>query len=510
MLSLIIGKLFKSKWLIPFTYLLSLVFLQNSWEHTPVSSFSGFFSFPILVLMSSIYIFIIYVELGNKKYLYLSLVSFIYVLLTYEVYIAYIIFYISLAFIYRGGLKEALLLAKHHIIASVSYMLVFIVVYINKSSVYGGADISTELNILDSLEVIWQLSISALPTYFLFNDKYQYLFYIYSESINKDIGLNMILQSISVEFYFKAFIVFVVIFYLLNKIKVKNNIKWKYFLILIIYFFIPAVPLSITPQYIESVQNEGMLGVPITYFSYLTLVAIIVSLVIVVKKWALKFNESFKIIINIILSIIIAVISMGVDFNNYYINKEQSKLASKWEVVNEFVNTDYYNNIPDGAFVISPTLYETKGSLGIHDGYWTDYVQVKSNSSKIVHIVRSIDQIPAEVNDYFILKFIQNEDILYKQALIIGLVNKNVSDIHTNQVTIFDMSSDLEMTIYGVASSVIELTGGKVIEADGQFNVKADPSNYTIKDDLKIFNLSGNEIDLNSININYSPDIYYE
>jgi hypothetical protein len=72
---------FKSEKIFYLTLLLSLVFLQNSWEHNPIVSFAGFFTFTFLYQVISWITFLCYLEKGEKKYAAASAVTFLLTLL---------------------------------------------------------------------------------------------------------------------------------------------------------------------------------------------------------------------------------------------------------------------------------------------------------------------------------------------------------------------------------------------------------------------------------------------
>lgn len=512
LLSGLVQIMFKNKWLTILTFIFSVIGLQNSFEHTPLTTFSGFFSVPISFLLISFILYICYLKNNKNMYLIASLISYTLTLYTYELFVIYILVFIALALYKERDLKQSIKRTMYHLLTLIIYATVYIIVSMNSTTLYEGSAVGNNIFSLDTLKVVWQFSVASIPTYFLWNEKYQYLFYLYSDLYLKEFSFPNIIESLKVEWVIKALMVFFVFTYCSLKIKVESGSK-KFLVVigfLVLMFFLPSLPLAITQHYQEGVNVNQLLGSPVTYFSYLTLVILIITIILMVLK-KLSVHKWFKIIFIPLLGLLVSVVSIGVDFNNHYISSEQEKIAYKWKTVDKFLESEEYKNIPEHSFIVAPSLFNTQGSLGIHDSYWEQYFEYKASPTKDIALVNSIDKVPKEITEVFLIKYDQNE-FTENQYILLAKANREGNFEYSSEIIMYNYTYYDSYTVIGQknSSTAIEITGGKIFEAEELFAIPVMQGNFQNSDTLKKTILYGDKILVDSIIVNYNSDEFYQ
>ncbi|MEK5146080.1 hypothetical protein MKX53_03505 [Psychrobacillus sp. FSL K6-4615] len=514
LLAALFYQVFKSKWIALICFLLGIVGLQNSWEHNPITSFPGFFSISISILLLSLITFSLYLEKKKKLYLYISLLCYFFTLYTYELFVSYILLFIVLALIEEKNFRNIVEKCKCHLILIFFYLVTYLLFRSLNESLYEGVQLSNNYFTLDVLKVIWQYSISAIPTYFLFNEKYQYLLYIYSDLHEKNLTLSNIIDSLRMVWVLKAILVYAVFVYCALKIKVNKNSKYLLVSIIlaIIYFFTPSIPLAITKHYQDTVMNDHLLGMPVSYFSYISLIALSTFILVFLLNLNIRKKVLSKILIFVI-ALGVSFISIGVDFNNYYISENQALAMYKWKTIDKFIESEDFKNVPNNSYIVAPTLWEQVGSLGIHDSYWDEYFDYKTNHEKNVDIIKDIEDVPLDTLNVYVLKYSQNTHS-ENQYLLFSKVDR-VSNFETsNQVSIYNYTYYDDYTLIGRKMkndiSNIEITGVKIVEAANTFVLTISPSNYSIDNGLKKTIITGDQIQIDTLFINYNNEKFYQ
>lgn len=504
LLSYLLKLIFKSNKVFFITFLMSLLFLQNSWEHNPITSFPGQFSISCAFLLASFIFYVNYLNHDKSVFVILATFSYFITLFTYEVYAVYfpVFFLLHLFFKKKIVLRKIIPIT----ITMGLYIVCYIIFRLLVGSSYEGAKIEGAFNIVNMFKVIWQYSVSSFPTYFFFNEKYQYLMYIYSDSnLNKNILTNLL--NLRVEWIVKAFLVFFTSVSILkwpdNKL-VENNSRKSlviFIAISIIYIFVPASLLSLTSQYQESVTKYGSLGMPVSYFSYLSL---IIALSIIIKTLLDNIsNHIIKRVAIILISSCLVIGGLLIDFTNYYVSKYQSLAHYKWETVDRFLKTQEFLSLKDNSIIYSPTLFTQTGSLFIHDTYWTDYIRVKTGKNIMVENTE-----PSEMtsNMYYINYNQSTKE--HDQSLVFYKIDSiREGRLLTNTLNIYSFSVYDEYYILGRVDpqsndSNVVLNNHQVFKPErGGYQMKIDNTNFTYVNDLKKTVISGEALDANSVTI---------
>lgn len=479
--------------------LIAVIGLQNSWEHTPVSSFPGFFTIPICMFIMSLVFFDKFVLNNKKVFLGFSLICLLCSLFSYELFVLYTPFFFILSFYRNKNLRKAIKLIFPVIISVLLYLIIYVIFRLVFGSSYGGVQPQGSLNLIDALKVIWQFSISSIPGYFVFNDKYRYLMYIYSDSLSLDFNKLFItfLTSIKIQWVVKGLLVFILMYHLLYKV-IRINISKIILGTFGLYIFIPPVLLSITQLYQDAVIKNNQLGMPVSYFSYLSFI-VFSTLFILYINGQIKLPVLRKIFV-IAISFFIAIVGVIVDFTNDSISRYQVMSNYKWQTIDRLIDTAEFQSLPDSSVIYAPSLWSQIGSVGIHDNYWTDYINYKSG--KKVLVIKDLSQIDQSLNDIFFLKYTQDLKI-NEQYIVFSKVENTIDEllssanIKSDIATVYAFTKYNDFTILGQYENHLNLNNNN--KTTELFVFRVDNSKFVLENDLKKVQIKEDDMLLESI-----------
>jgi len=505
--------LFKDNYLFAFTLLLFLIGMQVSWEHSPVVSFSGFFSIPLIMLISSLILFIQYKKTNMRFAVWASCALYIATLFSYELFILYSPIFFLISYYYDKGQPWSYKTKKMiPIIICVSiYLVLYGIFRFVYGSSYAGAQVeSSSLNIWKIVQVIWQLSISSFPGYFSFNGKYQYLLYIYSESKGDPLSIVNIIGSVEIQTIIKVLLTFSLTYSLISRFKL--DLSNKKILVIsfisLIYVFVPNFLLAITPLYQKAIIENDQLGMPSSFFSFISLILMVSMLTLYITKITSKLRFRYKSIILTSISLFLSLIAGIVDYTNIHIAKYQAMSNEKWKLVNEFLKTDEGKQLQENSVIISPTLWTHIGSAVIHDSYWSDYFKHRTNKNIFVlKDISALGNINVHGNVYF-LKYNQTlkdpEQYLIFSELNSSIKDKEIDSFYSNRVTVFSYSKYRSYTLIGALkennSQLLKVNSVRDIPVrEGYFKIGLDNNDIIQIGNLKKIEIKGENIDLDSL-----------
>ncbi len=117
----------KSKFLGNLCILILVIFFQFRQWHDPILGFAVLLPLICFFLFSSLYYFQIFLENDKKKYLFLSLVLYLFLLLTYEISYPLIILYIAITFFKSNLFKDIIFKPKYHYV--ILLLIISITIY---------------------------------------------------------------------------------------------------------------------------------------------------------------------------------------------------------------------------------------------------------------------------------------------------------------------------------------------------------------------------------------------
>ena len=123
LLGFLFKKIYRNNMVFYGIILLGFVFIQNSWEHSPITAFPGFFSIPISLFFLSLIWLLEYIDNRKPLKLFLSILTYLSCLFSYELFIFYLPIYLILI-LFRSG-KD-----KKHIKKTVLYFVLASALYL--------------------------------------------------------------------------------------------------------------------------------------------------------------------------------------------------------------------------------------------------------------------------------------------------------------------------------------------------------------------------------------------
>ncbi len=499
--SFLLKKIFGfSKMFLFIPLLILLCFLQNSWHPNGVVVFSNVFSGSLSFLFLSLILYIKYLETNKKYYNFLSLFLYTCSLFTYELYVLYFLFFIAVAIKNlnkNNGFKDLINKIKFQVLLLSLYLFVYFLVKHFASSSYAGVTVSGRFSLINSVKTIWQFSVSSIPGYMLIFDKWAGNMELFKNTMFY--GYRSILLNIQPIWIIKFVSVFSLFYIVTKNTKPEKNYKF-YILNLILgitYFFIPPVLLSLTSHYQNIVLNNVFLSEPVTLFSFFAFVYVFVTLLIILIK--LINNFYLKNYLLMFIGLCIACIGLAVDYSNFGYSQSQELSHYKWEIVNRFINTNEFNNIPENSFIYAPTLFNGIGTVVVDDDdYWSNYVYVKSG--KKIIITKDISKISLN-NGYFLKYDQQLKD--KEQYLVFSKVfalDETKKLFYSSNADIYYYSKYNNFNILGYfdgskckKKEEIQIENKKVPDVSNNFVYNIDPSNFKVENSLKRINVSSQD-----------------
>lgn len=178
---------------------LIILLLPVTFEHAVPNAFVGLVVIPFIWLCCSLGMWCKYLEDCNKKFQIMSLLFWIMALIGYEFIVTYTPLFIILYLLKRKStyksFRDFIIVCLPPCIFGGLYFLLTLVIpkIMPSNGYYEGVQIGF-VSIRSSLDIIVQLISSALPSYFITNAKYQYLLYLYTGEVGRDI-YNLFVQG---------------------------------------------------------------------------------------------------------------------------------------------------------------------------------------------------------------------------------------------------------------------------------------------------------------------------
>lgn len=429
--SYLIFRIFNKKGFAVFSALSILVFLPISFEHTLPNAFVNLFATPFSLFLISLILFIRYLEKSDNKSLIISCILLFISFTIYEIFIMLTPLYLLLI-LYKTPRERINLKYICHKLAfpfmtSLIYLVLYFILRRIFPSAYNGNQIG--FTIKGMLEIMRQLLLSSMPGYFLFNHKYRYLL-----SINT-IGSYQ-LSGATLEDFKNLFI------YLLN-----NFLNMRTMLILFLYMLINfnllqtqensiiskkryslgigviisgivsatllTVPNAISKMYQGYVNEQNFIALPVTYFSYFF---VIFTLSYIIWEMAKRFNKKY---VCVIIVLIMGIYSFLIQGMNDTFAQVQNKDYERLLKIERIFETQVLNKLNKTSILCSD-LYIQKNALAVHNGYWTQYAEIKG---------LNIEMSSEDIGQAIILEYPNDEYFLIRaNEQIVILSEQNLQD----------------------------------------------------------------------------------
>lgn len=383
LLGYLVYKIFKNKWFSIFVFVMALAFIPVTFEPSIPNAYIIVICEPLILIMSSLIFYLDYFSTKKKSKLFLSLFFFFWGCCLYEFVVTYLVLFIIITYLKSDKMKSllkswisAIYKTLPHILTAVFYLFCYVMQRKIFPTQYSGTKLA--LTSFGKMINVFKIEfLSSLPGYYLFNDKYKYLYNIYKQPVVSNINTYIILFLFAIAFIF-------LITYIYkknsennhNKKLLNNNFKSIIIMLtLILYMFLPVLPNSLTELYQNTVSTEFFISIPVSIFLYFSLIVLISF---VIWNYLFKYKK-----ILIVLLVFFTIIGINVQLHNNVYANQQYNDYKRFVNIEELFKISYWKYIGEQK-IMAPSLYETKNTLAIEPTHWTRYNRAINVDSIIV------------------------------------------------------------------------------------------------------------------------------
>jgi hypothetical protein len=352
------------------------------------------FSFSLL-LLSFIYL-LIHLESKKQWPFYLSLALYGVGLLFYETYLLYLLI-IFLTILYystkeKGRGFAAILQATRRFLPfmaiAIAYLVVYVVFRIYHPSMYDGTSFKAEgFKWAAFFDVLWSFSYTAFPLA-VFQESRNF-FGDQSELVGgySPVVLKLLLSA-KMAWIIKGGLVALIGYMLLTRIRdTRLSTLGMVTVVSVILIFAPHIPLALTPKYTFYV-SYGMIGYVTTFFSLFGVLLFLTYLLSYLLN-LLNFNKYLKRSVAGFIVIGLFTCSVLTDFSNYYVAKDIRWANMRFKALDELLESDAFNSIPEESHIYMKDLYENP-SVNAHNlteqsFNWAYYIDTKIQKKYLVY-----------------------------------------------------------------------------------------------------------------------------
>ena len=388
LLSVLNGKIFKSKEMAYLSLLLGFVLMQNSWEHNLLNAYPLVFTLSVSLLLFSLILLFQYLEKSNLKLLVMSGLFYFFALLSYETFLLYLpIYFIVVFFKFKKPVFSAQNLIKiikitsPYLISVGGYLAAYYLFQQAHPSGYDGNQIKGG-SVGGFFKTIWIFGKSSLPFSFFLDKYYRTYLNTYNTSLLGDrrnpISIILTLNSL---WLIKGLLVSYLSFKIFNQFKTNEQLK-KFILVGLVsaaYIFLPITFIAMINKYQSWATGGGAIAFTATYFSYLALISVFVGLTGAVIHFTRRQFILNKIIIFIMVASLFS-ISVIHDYMNEHVTISQRQASLKWDAVRNLIGSSEFSDIPNNSLIYAPSIY----NYMIVPTYWQQYIKVTSGKTVTV------------------------------------------------------------------------------------------------------------------------------
>jgi hypothetical protein len=482
-----VGSVLRSRRAFFLALLLALVGLQNSWEHTPLTAFPGLLTLTFAYLLASFLAFERFLENGRRRWLLSSALLFLLTIVSYEMYLIYTPVFFLLALHAGRTAREALRSLQAHLAGVGLQLALWTVSHALRTGNYRGVTLAPALDLRQIASVIWQFSISSLPTFFFFNPKYDYLVDAYSKSSS----FRGLLSTLDAGMVMKAVLVTGAYAYLMLIPEARAaRLRGRPLLAMIVlgvgYFFAPSFLPALTPRYQDEARTQ--LGMQFSYYSAFAWMWTAVPVML-----AASASRRLRWPFTVATGVLLAFASLAIDYTNGMVAEWQAQGRDRIRIVDEFMNTWAYHDIPDGSFIYAPSLWRASGTLNYmgtvidprpssedrYENFWTYYFN-RRGGGKAVIVADRLERMPSDKGFFYLrhvsLKHEKGEYLVYAWVRRTGPA---LEVLVADRVMVFSRSPWTSSVMggalaEGAARSVVHLAGGGTRETADVFQFEVE------------------------------------
>jgi hypothetical protein len=402
--SWVVRKAFASNLAGLLTATLSLIWLQNHWGHSLLTSYPVIPHLAFSALLCATIVLLSW-ERGqpfNRPILVGSLYFFS--ILFSELFLIYFPILAGICF-YRAwqlplmsfkARAKAVVCALWPMVAGVVLYLLcyFAFRYLHPSHHHGNQ--LAPFDVKRIVAVLWQYTTSTLPGYFYFHD---------ADTMNRMLDgfaprtgrFIELFKDCRVEWLAKALLSSCFCALLLS---LKPSLPYgrHYFLAIsagVAATLAPVFLVSLTLQYQDWVVNSGSLayGLP-SYCAYFGVVLLIGTVLLYLNQLARRSN-TVSLGYIVLVSLFVGTTSLATDSYNYGIALDQRLSNLKWRTLDRFIRTNDFKALPEDSLLYAPSIWQARGIASNREEYWTDYFTARSR--KKISVAGTLEELKKSV-----------------------------------------------------------------------------------------------------------------
>lgn len=464
---------------------LFLAFVQNNWNHNALTSYPLLINVLAVAFIASVASYIRYLQNGGY-YGWLAAALY-FVSLSGEHFVLFFPVFVAITAVIEyerkaanGNVQWLGAVARKVLpiaMALFAYLACYVAWRIAFPSQYAG-NIPSAGGLSKTLNVIWTYSMSAFPGFEgLIARQHGNLLMSFGHA---GYDLRTFLSELRVEWIVKAAVVFYAVWLILKQPieRVRPAYLWLGLAISLACVFLPNILLSLTEKY-RTWVDIGSTSFVHTYYSYIAIIFFF-TLFLAWLSGRLQPTPLACRALAVVVAFLAAGVSLATDFNNFYVTQDQRLSELKWEVVNRFMETKEFEQLPPNTTILAPSLFEARGIVAIHPSYWTEYFSRKSG--KKVSVTPDAASARAAFPDRVVyLKYLQeprsdNQILIY--APIADAARLKGSGIRSDCFVVYSYGRNRKANLIGmlanrdasepvvsVAGSMVDNTAGGVFAA---------------------------------------------
>jgi hypothetical protein len=351
---LLLGKLTErisgDKYVALLTMIIIPILFQFRLYHDPILAFRGMTQIFMTFMLSSLILFIKYLETNRLRDIIISLLFYNFTLYIYEISVPLITVFICLWYFYYSNKEMRININKilPHVISAITYIIALIIIRQHRDQaavIYSGITMN-----MDYASILWTYIIqiiSSMPlSYYIGNPSH-----IFNHEIGTIIG-NITLSDVTVMIIFMAGC-----WYAIRKSTFHKRINVIFYLGASFVLF-PAMPVALTSKYQKELMSFGPgMGYLPVYIQYYGTILIIVGMIAVLMNKIV--NDKTRLIMHIILlTVFSTILLLNIQNNRLVVDKGDSELHYSRVALERSLKEGILQDIPDNATLVIQDMYE--------------------------------------------------------------------------------------------------------------------------------------------------------
>jgi hypothetical protein len=439
---------------------LHLSFLQNNWGHCLLTSYPFVFQFGIGCFFLSLLCFRLHARGAGKRWALWCGILYFLALLVSEAFVLYILVFACLSTIYaeRDGVKNTVRNCAGLLIPALTPLVFFLVCYLAfrwfHPSQYSGNRLA-EFSARAFLRVVAQFSAGTFPGVFFLVDP-QAVERTFDGFGHHRPNLFFLLSHLKAQWIVKALLSSSFCAWIIVRMSAEPGGKklWKVLALGILATILPLVLLGLTGKY-QQWASQGVLAYVFSFFAFYGTVLVLGAILALCFHLA-KNRRGLSGFALVFIGGLVALGSLTSDYYNHYVTVDQQLSQLKWTVVERFFQTDEFQSLKPGSILVAPSLWRQRGIVAIRPGYWSKYFEAKTGKKLFVaqdasEASKALDAPSEEQPDIYYLNYLQ-EPKSPNQLLVFAPLENSESRT-AEQITIFSLSANKELVVFGALSS---------------------------------------------------------